>query len=42
MKIKSILTATAATTMLITGMNAHALTPTPKGYIVKIYSEKVQ
>ncbi len=35
MKIKSILTAAAATTMLITGMNAHALTPTPKGYIVK-------
>lgn len=35
MKIKSILAATAATAMLITGTNAYALSPTPKGYIVK-------
>lgn len=35
MKIKSILAATATTAMLMTGMNAYALSPTPKGYIVK-------
>lgn len=35
MKIKSILAAIATTTMLISGTNAYALSPTPKGYIVK-------
>lgn len=35
MRIKSILAAIATTAMLMTGVNAHALTPTPKGYIVK-------